>query len=101
MGDKNYLPLFTDAWVHPPVFSGSVLLICLVFRVVVFLVLFVFAKCLVYYPMLPVSLDCPFLIAPSVLSNVYLNDDLIIIQLVSIDRTFIYELLTTCISFKT
>jgi len=23
------------------------------------------------YPMLPVSLDCPFLIAPSVLSNVY------------------------------
>ena len=25
------------------------------------------------YPMLPVSLDCPFLIAPSVFSNVYLN----------------------------
>ena len=24
------------------------------------------------YPMLPVSLDCPFLIAPSVFSNVYL-----------------------------
>ena len=24
------------------------------------------------YPMLPVSLDCPFLIAPSVFSNVYI-----------------------------
>jgi len=34
-------------------------------------VLFVFILCLVY-PMLPVSLDCPFLIAPSVFSNVYL-----------------------------
>jgi hypothetical protein len=28
---------------------------------------------LVVYPMLPVSLDCPFLIAPLVFSNVYLN----------------------------
>ena len=27
------------------------------------------------YPMLPVSLDCPFLIDPSVFSNVYLNID--------------------------
>ena len=26
------------------------------------------------YPMLPVSLDCPFLISPSVFSNVYLNN---------------------------
>jgi hypothetical protein len=26
------------------------------------------------YPMLPVSLDCPFLIFPSVFSNVYLNN---------------------------
>ena len=33
-------------------------------------VLFVFVLCLVY-PMLPVSLDCPFLIAPSVISNVH------------------------------
>ena len=32
---------------------------------------FVFALCFVY-PMLPVSLDCPFLIAPSVFSNIYL-----------------------------
>ena len=34
-------------------------------------VLFVFILCFVC-PMLPVSLDCPFLIAPSVFSNVYL-----------------------------
>jgi hypothetical protein len=45
---------------------GSVLLIFLVF----WYVLFVFL-CFVY-PMLPVSLDCPFLIAFSVFSNVYL-----------------------------
>jgi hypothetical protein len=44
----------------------SVLLIFLVFCVVYFC----FA-CLVY-PMLPVSLDCPFLIPHSVFSNVYL-----------------------------
>jgi hypothetical protein len=30
---------------------------------------FIFVLCLVY-PVLPVSLDCPFLISPSVLSNV-------------------------------
>ena len=35
-------------------------------------VLFVF----VLLPALPVSLDCPFLIAPSVFSNVYLNNRL-------------------------
>ena len=37
-------------------------------------VLFVLALCLVY-PMLPVALDCPFLISPSVFSNVYLYED--------------------------
>ena len=37
---------------------------------VVFFVLFVTVLCFVW-PMLPISLDCPFLIAPSVLSNVY------------------------------
>ena len=31
---------------------------------------FIFVLCLVY-PVLPVSLDCPFLISPSVFSNVY------------------------------
>ena len=46
---------------------GSVLLIFLVFCVV--FVLFVCVMCLVC-SMLPVSLDCPFLIAPSVFSNV-------------------------------
>jgi len=34
---------------------------------------FVFLFCFFVYPMLPVSLDCPFCIAPSVFSNVYLN----------------------------
>ena len=37
---------------------------------VVFFFWFAFVLCLVY-PKLPVSLDCPFLLAPSVLSNVY------------------------------
>jgi len=36
----------------------------------VLLVLFVFLLCFLY-PILPVSLDCPFFIAPSVFSNVY------------------------------
>lgn len=39
--------------------------------------LFVFVLCHVY-PMLLVSLDCPFIIAPSVLSNFYFHFDLII-----------------------
>ena len=43
------------------------LFVCLFF----FLILCVFLVCLVY-PMLPVYLDCPFLIVPSVFSNVYL-----------------------------
>jgi hypothetical protein len=34
---------------------------------------FVFVCFRLVYPMLPVSLDCPFLIAPSVFSNVYLE----------------------------
>ena len=44
--------------------SGVQHILCSVF------VLFVFFLCFVY-PMLPVSLDCRFLIAPSVFSNVY------------------------------
>ena len=50
------------------------LLIFLVFcAVCVFVVvLFAFVLCLVY-PMLPVSLNFPFLVAPSVFSNVCLN----------------------------
>ena len=52
----HYLCLFAH--------SGVQHILCCVF------VLFVFVLCLVY-PMLPVSQDCPFLIAPSVFSNVY------------------------------
>ena len=55
----------------PPVYgrirvAHNFSLLCCVF------VLFVFVLCIVC-PMLPVSLDCPFLIAPSVFSNVYLS----------------------------
>ena len=52
---------------------GFVLFIFLVFCVVFFVVI-VFVLCHVY-PMLPVSLDCPFLIAPSVFSNLYLEEN--------------------------
>jgi len=54
----------------PWMLMGSVLLIA-IDSGVVFVVVFVYLlyMCLVY-PMLPVSLDCPFLIAPSVLSDV-------------------------------
>ena len=58
---------------HPQFFLGSVCVahlfsfLCCVFFC--FLLLFVFILHLVC-PMLPVSLDCPFLIAPSVFSNI-------------------------------
>jgi hypothetical protein len=41
-------------------------------HIVLYCALFIFISCLVY-PMLPFSLDCPFLIAPSVFCNVYLK----------------------------
>jgi hypothetical protein len=52
-----------------------VFILCLVYPVFVFILclvypVFVFILCLVY-PMLPVSIDCLFLIALSVFSNVY------------------------------
>ena len=58
--------------VHPLGFLGSVLLIFLLFFVeLCFLfVLFVSVLCFVW-PVLPVSLDCSFLITPLVFSNVY------------------------------
>ena len=58
----DYLPF------HFPVFAhcGVQHILCYFFVLVVFVLCFV-------YPMLPVSLDCPFSIAPSVFSNVYLN----------------------------
>ena len=54
----RYLYLF--AWCPTP----TMLCFCFVFLRLV-------------YPMLPVSLDCPFLIAPSVFSNVYLSTNYI------------------------
>jgi len=57
MSYLRYLGLFAYSDVHR--------ILCCVF------VLFVFILCLVY-PMLLVSLDCLFFIAPSVFSNVYL-----------------------------
>jgi len=54
-----------------PIFGGVCFLIFLVFFVVL-VVLLVSALCL-EYPILPVSMDCPFWIAPSVFSNVYLK----------------------------
>ena len=57
-----------STWVHPWCLVESVWLIFLVFCVV--FLFFVFVLRLVF-PMLPVSLDCPFVISPWVLSNVY------------------------------
>ena len=54
--------------VHP---SEFVLVIILVFCVEFLVLLVCFVLCLVC-PMLSLSLDCPFLIVPSVFSNVYL-----------------------------
>ena len=49
------------------------------FRQCGILVLFRQCDCLrLMYPMLPISLDCPFLIASSVFSNVYLKTILIV-----------------------
>jgi hypothetical protein len=49
---------------------------CLIYVICV-LVLFIFVLCIMY-PMLPVSLDCSCLIAPSVFSNVYLRKGVLI-----------------------
>jgi hypothetical protein len=53
----RYLCLLTHSGVHT---------YCVVF-------LFCFSSSCVPYPMVPFSLDCPFLIASSVFSNVYLQ----------------------------
>ena len=58
------------SWIHIRFLVGSVLLFLLVFCVV-FFILFVFALCFVC-TMSPVSLDCPFMIACSVSSEVYI-----------------------------
>ena len=61
--------------IFPVMFSTSMIweayhVVC--WRIVVSNTYCVVVFCLVY-PMLPVSLDCPFLIAPSVFSNVYVE----------------------------
>ena len=56
-----------------PVFTVGVCgvrVVSVVVFCIVFVVLFVFVMCLVY-PMLPISLDFPSFIAPSVFCNVY------------------------------
>ena len=68
----NCLP-FVSMWIRPQLLVGSMLLIFLIFCAGLrFCVLFVCVLCLVC-PVLPVSLDCLILIAPSVFSNVYLS----------------------------
>ena len=57
------MPVFTVGFCGVRVVS--VVVFC-----IVFVVLFVFVMCLVY-PMLPISLDFPSFIAPSVFCNVY------------------------------
>jgi len=65
---RNCLP-FVSTCVHPRDLVGSVLLIVCCFLCCV---VFVFVLCLVCL-MLPVALDCQFLIAPSVFSKIYFN----------------------------
>ena len=65
---RNRLP-FMITWFHLQFFcGGSVLLIFLISCVVL---CFCFVCLCLVCPMLPVSLNCPFLIAPSVFANVY------------------------------
>jgi len=70
--DRKCLP-FPSTWVHPWFLVCSVVLRYLVFCVVLcFFVFFVFVLCLMW-EMLPVSLDCLFWIAPSIISNFYFS----------------------------
>ena len=60
----------------PPVFVLSVLLIILVFCVVS--LCFVCLRTVSCVPVIRVSLDCPFLLVPSVFSNIYLTSILLL-----------------------
>ena len=62
---RNRLPLHLSS---PPVFYG--IPVAYLFLDICVVLYFVFLRLL--YSMFPVSLDCPFLIAPSVFSSVYL-----------------------------
>ena len=59
-GFMSYLRYLCLFW-----YSGVQHILCCVF------VLFFFVLCTIY--MLPVSLDCPFVISPSIFSNVYIE----------------------------
>jgi hypothetical protein len=61
---------YTWIWETIPWFLVRSVIICSCLCCVFFLFVFVFVMCLVYQ-ILPVSLDCQFLITPSVFSNVY------------------------------
>jgi hypothetical protein len=69
----NQLKMYTISLHYntPRVLVGSVVLFVLFFCVV-FFVLFVFVLCFVF-PMLSLSLNCPFLIATSVFSIIYMR----------------------------
>jgi len=68
---RDYL-LFASTWVHLRFLNGVRVVYLLSFLCCgVWFILFVFVLCLVG-PMLPVSLHCLFVIAPSVFSSVYL-----------------------------
>ena len=80
LGHQSLLLLFNDAclapsrgstWVHPWLLVGSLLLI---FFCVVFLFCLSSSCVLCIRCYQPVSLNCPFLIYPSVFSNVYLEE---------------------------
>ena len=82
---------FASTWVHLLFFCDVCVADLFVFSVVLcFLVLFVFVLCLVC-PMLPVSLDCPFLIASSVFSNVYFHFIMLLIYSMIVEITVVIE----------
>ena len=65
--DGDYLSI-AGAWIHPRFLVGFMLFVFFVFCAV--FLLFVFILCLMC-PVLTVSLDCTFLIAPSGFSDIY------------------------------
>ena len=71
----NILILFSRAPSFIPCFWWSLCYSSLLFSFLccVFCFICLYVLCLVY-PILPVSLDCPFLICPSLFSNVYLSN---------------------------
>jgi hypothetical protein len=75
LGYRNCLS-FTNACVHPRFLIGSVLLILLIFCVVClsFFILVLFVFVLSSVPNVACVFYCPFVIAPSVFSNIYMYE---------------------------